>query len=77
MENESDEARLYAAQLFNTVTLAEQSESSLYPKGADIIDELNSTKYGYMSFYAHGSPQSIAVYDTRHLVYALSALDIS
>ena len=75
MENESDEARLYAAQLFNTVTLAEQSESSLYPKGADIIDELNSTKYGYMSFYAHGSPQSIAVYDTRHLVYALSALD--
>lgn len=77
MENESDEARVYAAQLFNTVTLVEQSDNSIYPTGADIVNELNSTKYGYMSFYAHGDPQSIAVYDnvTTSKRYVLSALD--
>lgn len=64
-----------AEMLFETVTLFEQSDSSIFPKGSDIVNELNNTKYGYMSFYSHGSPQSIAVYDTNNLVYVLSALD--
>ncbi len=77
MRNQSDHPRLYAAQLFNTVTLAEQSDNNIYPTGADIINELNNTRYGYMSFYAHGDPQSIAVYDnvTTCERYVLSALD--
>lgn len=77
MKNESDTAIFYANQLFNTVTLVEQSDNSIYPTGADIVSELNNTKYGYMSFYAHGDPQSIAVYDnvTTYRRHVLSALD--
>ena len=75
MKNESDKVRLTANNLFNTVYLMEQSDSTIYPTGADIINELNDTKYGYMSFYAHGSPQSSDVYDTNTRVHVLSALD--
>jgi hypothetical protein len=77
MEHESDQTREFANQIFDTVTLVEQSDNTIYPTGADIINELNNTKYGYMSFYAHGDQQSISVYDnvTTYRRHVLSALD--
>jgi len=77
MKNESNQTREYANQLFDTVTLMEQNDNYKYPKGADIVNELNRTKYGYMSFYAHGDRQSIAVYDndTTYIRHVFSALD--
>ena len=75
MLNQSYKARVCASQIFSTVNLIEQSDSSIYPKGVDIINELNNTKYGYMSFYAHGDRQSVAVYDNASIRYVLSALD--
>lgn len=75
INNMSNGAISLANQIFNSVTLIEQSDNYIYPKGADIVNELNNTKYGYMSFYAHGNPQDIAVYHTNDRVYVLSALD--
>ena len=77
MEHESDQTRGFANQIFDYVTLMEQNDNYIYPKGADIVNELNDSKYGYMSFYAHGDIQSIAVYDnvTTYKRYVLSALD--
>ena len=75
ISNMSNRTILFANQIFNSVTQIEQSDNYIYPKGADIINDINNTKYGYISFYAHGNPQEIVVYHTNNRVHFLSALD--
>ena len=43
--------------------------------GAQLVNYLNEYKYGYISLYAHGEPQSVAIYDQGNTKKILSALD--
>lgn len=43
--------------------------------GSQMVNHLNEYKYGYLSLYAHGEPQSVAIYDKNDTVKVLSALD--
>lgn len=45
----------------DTIIFREQANLRI-PKGSDIINEINNTQYGFMSFHNHGEPSSIVVY---------------
>ena len=53
-----------------------KNSSYLYGwSGAQLVNYLNEYKYGYISLYAHGEPQSVAIYDQGNTKKILSALD--
>ena len=41
-------------------------DTSKYPSGEDIINEINNTQYGFLSFHNHGYPSGILTYGFRN-----------
>jgi len=42
------------------------NDTSKYPSGEDIINEINNTQYGFLSFHNHGYPSGILTYGFRY-----------
>ena len=51
----------------STLTFEMQEDTSgiRFPSGVDIVNEINNTKYGYMSFHNHGYPSGLLTYGHR------------
>lgn len=76
MAHESSSVISVAEDLFQNVSLYEQSDSSMHPTGSEVVDWINENGVGYLSLYAHGEPQAVAVYDIYNgIKQVLSALD--
>ena len=56
------------------ITHIDNMESN-YLTGAQHIDRINQIKYGYVSLYGHGEPQSIEVFNNGTIRHVISALD--
>mgnify|MGYP002854081693 CR=1 FL=1 len=57
-------------------TVMSESADIVFPKGSDIVNEINSRQYGFMSFHNHAEPsyiltQGIFEYNRRHFIWAL------
>lgn len=66
MIGESRKTRQNFSNFFSDTTIIEVEGSGL-PKGLDIINEINSTKYGFMSFHNHGTPSGVALYGIKNI----------
>ena len=60
---------------FDYVNHIINSETQNQWSGSYLVKHLNDYKYGYISLYAHGEPQSVAIYDKNNTIEILSALD--
>jgi len=64
-----------ASDAFDSVTHIINNKTDYLWSGAQLINHLNECRYGYLSLYAHGEPQSIAIYDIGNTKKIVSALD--
>ena len=62
MLGNSDSIRQSFGNVFSVDSVIQESAWNKYPAGADIINEINGTQYGYLSFHNHGGPSCITVY---------------
>ena len=57
--------------LYNSSTVYSESnnykDKSNFPTGTDIVNELNNTKYGFVSFHHHGYPSGLLTYGLRNV----------
>lgn len=60
--------------LFDSTTYIIDTDTS-YLSGSQLIDIINQNKYGYLSLYGHGEPQSIEVFNDGLYRNVISALD--
>ena len=51
------------------------NNSSNYLTGSQFVSYLNNNKYGFVSLYGHGEPQSIELYEDAPNRYVVTALD--
>ena len=61
--------------IYPNPTLVQEDTDHDYPKGSDIINNVNSNKYGFWGTFTHGSPTSIRTFgkensDHMYFVYA-------
>ena len=75
----ADIIREYTDSIFPYVTLMEEDRDNHVPSGTDVIDELNDTQYGFISFNNHGLPLGIIMYGkggpSPHVYYWLWAME--
>lgn len=57
------------SKIFPTNTRLLETINALFPSGTDVVDSLNTTKYGYISFLNHGGPSGIITYGHRNHNY--------
>ena len=57
------------SKIFPTKTRYLEIINGLFPSGTDIINEINATRYGYLSFMNHGGPSGILTYGHRNTHY--------
>lgn len=62
MSGHSNSIRQAFGNVFSVDSVIQESAWNRSPKGADIIDEINETQYGFLSFHEHGGPSAISVY---------------
>ena len=64
VENDSyaDIIKIYADSIFPVSTKMIENRQTNTPSGKDVIDEINSTKYGFINFNNHGIPTGIVMY---------------
>ena len=62
MLGNSNSIRQAFGNVFSVDSVIKESAWNRSPKGADIINEINETKYGFLSFHEHGGPSAISVY---------------
>lgn len=62
-------------EFYNGNNLREIISTNDYPLGQDVINELNSTNYGFLSFVGHGSPYGVAVNKIGGDVYDVLGLE--
>ena len=59
----------YFENLFNYTatsdTMTEKTSGIKYPSGVDIVNKINNTKYGYLSFHNHAYPSGLLTYGHR------------
>ena len=69
INDEVNLAKQHFEKLFNvtaTATVMREDTSNIrYPSGVDIVNEINNTKYGYLSFHNHAYPSGILTYGHR------------
>ena len=58
----SNSIRQAFGNVFSVDSVIQESAWNKYPAGADIINEINDTQYGYLSFHNHAGPSCITVY---------------
>lgn len=57
-----------------TTSIIEEVSSTI-PTGAQIINDINSNKYGYISFHSHGQPYAILVNNIDSANYRITVAD--
>ena len=69
------------SKLFANVNHIEELEGQNFPTGKNIIDSINTNKYGFICSLNHGSPEGINVYGhhcpsnvTRHYIWAIDSI---
>ena len=68
-ESEWDNVNESYSQIFPINTRYLEIINGLFPSGTDIVNEINATKYGYLSFMNHGGPSGLLTYGHRNNVY--------
>ena len=80
-KNEAEYVNRSYSKLFSDTTHLIESKNASFPSGTDIIDQINSTGYGYLSILNHAGPSGFITckhnntnlylwaVDTIHLVY--------
>ncbi len=65
--NEVSDLKQFADSIFpvSCVMREDTSNNSRFPSGVDIVNEINNTKYGYLSFHNHGYPLGLITYGHR------------
>ncbi len=68
-----------AYSVFNNVDYINNLSSQNHISGSQLIDYLNANNFGYISLYAHGEPQSLAIYDgsVKNIISALDSNPVS
>ena len=56
LEEEVEYVHRAYSQLFSDTTHMKESRTSTFPSGTDIINQINSTQYGYLSLFNHAGP---------------------
>lgn len=64
-EHEWDSVNVSYSQIFPTNTRYLEIINGLFPSGTDIVNEINATKYGFLSFMNHGGPSGLLTYGKR------------
>ena len=57
--------QLFGYHASDSIMQEDTSGINKFPSGLDIVNEINSTKYGYLSFHNHGTPSGLITYGYR------------
>lgn len=65
--NEFELLRWYVMYVFSDTCVMREDTSAnrRFPSGVDIVNEINNTKYGYLSFHNHAYPSGLLTYGHR------------
>ena len=59
----------------DTILLEEPYPEIAYPKGADVINAMNASNYGFISMHTHGNPGHMTAYNDGEKLYSIQALE--
>ena len=59
----------------DTTLLEEPYPDIVYPKGADVINAMNASNYGFISMHTHGNPGHMTAYNDGEKLYSIQALE--
>ena len=74
IKEQADNFEGFVGNCFDNLTHIRNSITNHYT-GSQIISNINQNRYGYISFYGHGEPQSIEIFDNGSYKNIVSALD--